>query len=182
MPVLMGLLFRSCMSELSSTRKSGQDLPVVVLSWNVVLRNLVCCHFRFIGVRRMLHAAHYFRLERLSFFGQLFHALGIRERLMRQSRNISGLARGSCPQTLSLEQPGIDDFPPAPNCSLFARRSSRARWLRRAKRLLRAVLPLLVCALPAGGLFLGHVASLSSAHPANQGYKREPHIAFQICA
>src|SRR5712691_9892711 len=149
------------MSVLGSTRKSGQDLPVVVLSWNVVLRNLVCCHFRFIGVRSMLHSAHYFRLECLSFFGQLFHALGIRERLMRQSRNISGLARASCPQALSLEHHRIADFPPAPNCSLIAHRFSRAHWLRGAKRLLRAVLLLLVCALPAGGFFLGHVGSLS---------------------
>ncbi len=52
-------------------------VAVRVFGRNIVFGNFGCGHFALIRVFGIFDAAHSFRLERLPFFQQLFHALGI---------------------------------------------------------------------------------------------------------
>jgi hypothetical protein len=75
----------------SSYRTVGLLFFVVVFPGNVVLGYFMRCDLPFVRVQRVFHPAHRFRLERLSLFFQLFHALRIGAGDLRQSLSVSRL-------------------------------------------------------------------------------------------
>jgi hypothetical protein len=51
---------------------------IAILAGNIILWDFVRVNFSLVGVSGVLHALHRFGLERVSFFEQLVHTLGIR--------------------------------------------------------------------------------------------------------
>jgi hypothetical protein len=72
MPARTPLLGKQVVCSATSHFRPG--LLVFVFAGNIVLGDFVRSDFRFVGVRRVLDAAHRLGLEGLPFFFQLFHA------------------------------------------------------------------------------------------------------------
>src|ERR1035437_9476179 len=73
-----------------------------MLLGDIVFRHFVRHYFTLIGIRRVLHALHYFGLKRVSFLEQFVDALRIRARLASQSLQIPRLAARARSQSFGL--------------------------------------------------------------------------------
>src|SRR6266446_2544686 len=75
--VLQPLSAGLAISELRVRAKDLRPVLIVILAWNIVLRNLVRGYFGLVRIRSIFHAADDPSLERLPFFEQLLGALRI---------------------------------------------------------------------------------------------------------